>query len=96
MTSLEESVEQLFGEVVDLAPELRPAFLGWVCEAQPVPQRMVESRPQENKGSEGFPYEPPLESSRKDRLAWGMHFGDHTITEPLRSGSWPKPGLAET
>lgn len=90
MKSLEQAAEELFGEALDLEPELRPSFLDGACSGQPTLRIMVDSLLEEHERLQGFLSEPPFGTSGKDsagpRLARGIRLGRYTIVEPLGSG----------
>jgi len=59
MDKLEQTAEQLFGEVLDLPPEQRPAFLDQAC-TDPQLRQLVQNLLDENDRLTGFLSESPL------------------------------------
>ncbi|HKR28585.1 MAG TPA: protein kinase [Acidobacteriaceae bacterium] len=90
MNSQQETAEQLFGEALDLAPELRPAFLDRACSGQPALRAMVDSLLSQHERLQGFLSEPPFGSPGKGKVgprpARGVRLARYTIVEPLGSG----------
>jgi serine/threonine protein kinase len=91
MNNRERTAEELFGEVFDLSPEQRQAFLDRVCQGQPELRKRVEALLEENDRLRGFlsesPLPPPADSGNGgQRMPRGTRLGRYMVVEPLGSG----------
>jgi len=97
MANLEQSAEELFGVVLDLPPEQRPAFLDQACGNAPELRRLVDDLLANNDRLGSFLGRPVCQlvnestpsgnfSSRHSCLAAGTNLGHYSIVEPLGSG----------
>ena len=97
MTNLEQSAEELFGVVLDLPPEQRPAFLDQACSNAPELRRLVDDLLADHGRLGSFLGHPVCHfanestpsgniSSRHSCLAAGTNLGHYSIVEPLGSG----------
>jgi serine/threonine protein kinase/dienelactone hydrolase len=92
----QQSAEQLFGAVLDLAPEHRSAFLDDACRNQPELRRRVEELITVNERAGGFMEQPVLTPDGASassmtttighHLGAGNKLGRYSIIEPLGSG----------
>ncbi len=97
MADLEQSAEQLFGEVLDLQPERRAAFLDEACQGAPELRRLVEQLLRENQRAGSFLANPLFADAANATsagattvasrdLAAGTKLGRYRIIEPLGAG----------
>ncbi|HEY1498914.1 MAG TPA: protein kinase [Acidobacteriaceae bacterium] len=88
-----EHAEQLFGEILELPREQRPAFLDRECAGQPALRRRLEDLLDENDRLSGFLSDSPFHPAHEDAasevapsLASGMHLGRYSILDKLGAG----------
>jgi serine/threonine protein kinase len=74
-----QSVEKLFGDALDMAPEARRAFLDAACRDEPELKHLVEQLLIENERAGSFLKEPLFDLSTKA--------GNHTEARPLTRGT---------
>ncbi|HEX3985009.1 MAG TPA: protein kinase [Acidobacteriaceae bacterium] len=95
MESADSIVEQLFGQALDLSPELRAAFLDRTCAGQPEVRRQVERLLDENEHLSSFLHTSPWKkdaapwtdaSSSGERLGPGTRLGRYSLIELLGAG----------
>jgi serine/threonine protein kinase/Tfp pilus assembly protein PilF len=65
MGQQKQSVEKLFGDALDMAPEARRAFLDAACRDEPELKHLVEQLLIENERAGSFLKEPPFDLSTK-------------------------------
>jgi eukaryotic-like serine/threonine-protein kinase len=91
MNNRERAAEELFGEVFDLSPEQRQAFLDRECRGRPELRNRVDALLEENDRLRGFlsesPLTPPADAGNSgQRLPCGTRLGRYLVVEPLGSG----------
>src|ERR1700727_22194 len=74
-----QSVEKLFGDALDMAPEARRAFLDAACKDEPELKHQVEQLLMEDERAGSFRKKPPFDFPTKA--------GIHTNTMPLTPGT---------
>jgi eukaryotic-like serine/threonine-protein kinase len=79
MGQQKQSVEKLFSDALDMAPEARRAFLDGACYNDPELKHLVEEMLMEDDRAGSFLEKPPFDFSTKA--------GDHTQTTALTPGS---------
>lgn len=94
MEEPEATVEQLFGEALEVPREKREAFLDRVCGGQPELRRRVELLLEENDRLTGYLGEPPWKDAARrmaaasvgERLGPGSRLGRYVLEEQLGAG----------
>ena len=97
MADLQQSAEQLFGEVLDLEPEQRSAFLDLACRESPELRRRVDELLLQHRQAGDFLLNPVFTAQGASAastqtmaaghgLAAGARLGRYTILGPLGAG----------
>ncbi|HEY3988784.1 MAG TPA: protein kinase [Acidobacteriaceae bacterium] len=79
-----QSVEKLFGDAVDMAPEARRAFLDTACQDEPELKQLVEHLLIEDERAGSFLKRPLFDSSTKSDIASTSTSGRDAITKRAR------------
>jgi serine/threonine protein kinase len=86
MADQERFAEQLFGEALDLSPELRSAFLDQACRDEPELRQLVEKLLGDNERMGSFLGEPLVTQPGSSALSVGAVFSHYRIGEKLGGG----------
>lgn len=93
MDRIDQAAEQLFGEILELPREQRPAFLDRKCAGQPALRRKLEDLLAENDRLSGFLSESPLQRVNAGAatvgaksLSPGTRLGRYFILEKVGAG----------
>ena len=80
------TVEQLFGQALEVAREKRDSFLDRVCAGQPDLRQQVQSLLEENDRLTGYVRDPMWKGSPEARPGPGTHLGRYVLVEQLGAG----------
>ncbi len=93
MANQQQSAEEIFGTVVDLPPEQRPAYLAEACRGSPQLRQDVEQLLFDHQRMGAFLDDSPFAVKTNDvrqltrqTLTAGQKLGRYTVIEPIGSG----------